>query len=90
MTTQPMQPVPQQLPPVDPGNPLLSPTPTTINAAQVDTPIGKRLAFTVRTPSTTLTIFLEREFAADLARQLAAEAASMGGLVVPAGTGLIR
>jgi hypothetical protein len=43
---------PPQVPPVDPGNQLLSEVPALLTTAIVNTPQGQRLAATIRTAST--------------------------------------
>lgn len=48
---------PDQLP-VDLGNQLLGETPAQLATALLDTPAGQRLALTIRTASTTLTVLL--------------------------------
>lgn len=49
------------VPPVDAGNTLLGETPSVLSTAVMDTPGGQRLALTIRTPSTTLTVLLGRD-----------------------------
>ena len=76
-----------QVPPVDPGNQLLSEVPALFTAALFATPQGQRLALTVRTASTTLTVLLAGPDARNWAQQLAAaaEAMSTAGLIVANG-----
>lgn len=52
---------PNQRPPADPGNMLLTEVPSELSATVIDTPAGQRLMVTVRTPSTTLTLFLQKQ-----------------------------
>lgn len=49
-----------QMPAADPGNPFLSTGPCGLTSTVIDTPEGQRLMLTIRTPSTTLTVFLEK------------------------------
>lgn len=69
----------QPTPPVDPGNGLLAETPAQQTTALVDTPAGQRLALTIRTPSTTLTILLNKADADTWAANLKNNAAQMSG-----------
>ena len=48
--------MPQQAPPVDAGNALLAETPAQLSTALLGTPAGQRMALTIRTASTTLTV----------------------------------
>lgn len=52
--------MPDQMPAADPGNPFLGPGPSGLSSAVIDTPQGQRLMLTVRTASTTVTVFLEK------------------------------
>ena len=74
-------------PPVDQGNQLLAETPAILFTALVDTPQGQRLAMTIRTHSTTLTVLLQGADAKAWAAQLTRESAAMSssGLVVANG-----
>lgn len=90
-------PVPQPVAPFDAGNSLLSEQSAVLVASLVDTGAGQRLALTIRTATTTLTVLLQGPDAKTWAAQLtqAAAAMSSAGLVaaVPlmpaaAGTGL--
>jgi hypothetical protein len=76
---------PDQLP-VDPGNQLLGETPAQLATALVDTPAGQRLALTIRTPSTTLTVLLGAADAAVWAGNVKTAAGQMSstGLIVAA------
>jgi hypothetical protein len=71
-------------PPVDTGNQLLAETPTQCTTALLQTPAGQRLALTIRTPSTTLTVLLSKADAATWAGNIAATAKAMSssGLIV--------
>ena len=70
--------------PVDTGNGLLSETPANLTTALVQTPQGQRLALTIRTASTTLTVLLGAADARTWGAQVkaAAEQMSASGLVV--------
>jgi hypothetical protein len=81
---QPVDPF-TNIPPVDPGNPILAPTPVIWSTAQVETPHGPRLAVTLRTTSTTLTLLLEREHAARLGSDITRAAGQMSSLIIPNG-----
>ena len=76
-----------QVPPVDPGNQLLSEVPAQFTTALVATSQGQRLALTVRTASTTLTVLLQGPDARNWGQQLAkaAESMSAAGLIVANG-----
>lgn len=74
---------PFDVPPIDPGNPILSPGPVIWSTVQVNTPQGKRIAVTIRTTSTTLTLLLERQDALRLGEDITREAATMSALIVP-------
>lgn len=83
---------PTQIPPADPGNQLLAEVPAQLTTAIADTPAGKRLVMTIRTPSTTVTVFLDRDDARAWGDKVKTEADQMGGLTVVRGaapTGLI-
>jgi len=73
--------------PFDTGNPLLAEGPALMITAVIPSPTGQRLAVTVRTPSTSLTVFLAGADAKNWAAQLTRDAAGMSGtrLVVPNG-----
>lgn len=78
---------PPQVPPVDPGNQLLSEAPALFTTAILATPQGQRLALTIRTATTTLTVLLQGPDARNWGQQLAkaAESMSVAGLVVANG-----
>jgi hypothetical protein len=73
--------------PVDQANPLLSETPARLVTALLETPHGQRLALTIRTPSTTLTVLLQPGDAKTWAQLLTGAAAQMSqsGLIVANG-----
>ena len=79
--------MPQPDMPVDQGNPLLGETPARLSLTLVETPQGQRLAVTIRTPSTTLTILLNSADAKTWAGLLSGAAAQMSasGLIVANG-----
>jgi len=72
--------------PVDTGNGLLSETPAQVTTALMQTPHGQRLALTIRTASTTLTVLLAPADAKTWAAQIKAIADQMSasGLIVAA------
>lgn len=72
-----------QTPPMDPGNSILAPGPAQLAASQVQTTNGAMLAVTVRTPSTTVTVFLTREDAAAWGAHLSEGAGALTGLILP-------
>jgi hypothetical protein len=78
---------PPQVPPVDPGNQLLSEVPAQFTTAIVDTTQGQRLALTIRTASTTLTVLLQGKDARNWNQQFTktVESMSVAGLIVANG-----
>lgn len=91
MTTPVPQPGPAQpVPPFDTGNPLLGEQPANLTTALVQTPLGQRLALTVRTASTTATVFLAKADADTWAANIKATADQMSGagLIVAPGNGM--
>ncbi len=88
-----MMPQPVQVPPFDAGNQLLGEQPAQFTTAKLPTPLGERLAVTIRTPSATVTVFLGGKDARTWAKLLTREAEGMSGAglvtgtVVPAGNG---
>ena len=66
-------------PPVDAGNPLLAETPSQLTTALLQTAGGQRLAVTIRTPSTTLTLLLGKADADAWAVNLKNAAVQMSG-----------
>lgn len=79
MTTPPM-------PPVDTGNPMLSEVPASFQCTPVNGPGGQRLALTIRTQSTTLTVLLVKDDAARWRDVMTEAISKMSGLIVPNGT----
>lgn len=73
-------------PPVDPGNAMLAETPAQMTCALMDTPRGQRMALTVRTASTTLTVLLARDDASQWGQIITGTAGQMSGLIL-AGVG---
>lgn len=73
--------------PHDPENELLGPVPSQLSGELVDTPDGQRYALTLRTPCTTLTVFLTRTEALAWGNGIVGLARTMNGLVVPRGLG---
>lgn len=75
-------------PPVDTGNTLLGETPAQLTTALIQTPAGQRLALTIRTPSTTLTVLLGKDDAATWAANIkgTADQMSCSGLIVAKGS----
>lgn len=83
---------PLNLPPVDPGNPLVPqapPLPALLTADVVTTTAGKLLVLTVRTPDTTLTLKLPREDVESWHRFLGDRLGDLRGIVLPPSGGLI-
>ena len=76
-----------QAPPFDIGNELLAEVAAQFTTAIVDVPGGQRLALTIRTASTTLTVMLQGTDAKNWAAQLTMAAAQMSaaGLAVANG-----
>ena len=70
--------------PVDTGNGLLGETPAQVTTALMQTPHGQRLALTIRTASTTLTVLLGAEDARTWGAHItsAADQMSSAGLIV--------
>jgi hypothetical protein len=65
--------------PFDTGNTLLGEQPAMFFTAVIDTPLGQRLAATIRTASTTLTVFLSGADAKNWAAQFSRDAGAMSG-----------
>jgi hypothetical protein len=65
------------IPLFDEGNKLLGELPAQLTTDVIDTVAGQRLALTIRTPTTTLTVFLQGADAKNWAKQLSSEAAVM-------------
>ncbi len=79
---------PAAVPPVDPGNNMLTETPAQLTCAHVDTPAGKRLAVTIRTASTTLTVLLDRDNGQQWGALITQAAATMSSLIVAGAGGI--
>jgi len=79
---------PQAPPPFDPGNPLLGETPAQMSTSLVDTPFGQRMALTIRTASTTMTVLLGRDDATTWGQNISQTANGMSGLIL-AGVGAL-
>ena len=80
--------MPAQSPqPFDASNGLLGETPAQLTTALMQTPTGQRMALTIRTPSTTLTVLLQGADAKSWAATLtgAASQMSVSGLVIANG-----
>lgn len=69
--------------PVDPGNDMLSVVPCKLTASVQQTPLGQRMAVTIRTVDSTLTLFLARDEADNWVNVLAQVRAQMTGLILP-------
>jgi hypothetical protein len=67
----------------DPGNNLLGPAPAEMTLSLVNTPSGQQLAMTIRTSSTTLTVFLSKGSGETWRDQLSGMLAQMNGLILP-------
>ena len=83
---------PLELPPRDPGNPLVPqapPFPVLLTADVLSTTAGKYLELTIRTPDTTLTVKLPRDDVRIWAKFLAERDADLAGIILPPGGGLI-
>lgn len=77
----------EPVPPIDTANALLGETPSALTVAMTDTPGGQRLILTVRTPSTTLSVLLNRDDANSWADLIKQQAGQMSGLIL-AGPGM--
>lgn len=75
------------IPLYDEGNKLLGELPAQLTTDVIDTIAGQRLCLTVRTPTTTLTVFLRGADAKNWAKQLTGESAVMSdsGLITANG-----
>jgi hypothetical protein len=78
-----------QIPPADPGNQLLCEQPAQLTTSLVLTPVGQRLAVTIRTTSATITVFLRGKDAKAWAAQLTRDAAGMSDAGLITGNGRI-
>jgi hypothetical protein len=76
--------------PADNGNRLLEETPAQLMTGLVQTPKGQRLYVTIRTNSTTLTVFLTGAGAKVWAEQFAKEAAAIPGAGLIAANGALK
>ena len=76
-------------PPADLGNSLLASAPAFLTTALAPTTDGQKLLLTIRTPSSTTTVFLSRQDAETWAAQLVSTAQQMShhGLIVAQGNG---
>ena len=68
--------------PWDPANDLLSEVQAQVTAQAVDTPNGPRMALTIRTASTTVTVFLAKGNALMAADKIREEAGKVPGLAL--------
>jgi hypothetical protein len=75
--------------PVDQSNPVLGEIPAALSTAQVTTPNGVRMVLTIRTPSTTCTVFLTGKDAKIWALQITREAENLSDAGLIAGNGTI-
>ena len=73
---------PNQPPAADPGNTFLSIGPCSLSTTIIDTPAGQRMMATIRTASTTLTVFLERQDAENWENVINSERVKMTSLVL--------
>lgn len=71
--------------PFDPTNRLLGETEAEMTVGIAQTPGGQRLAVTIRTASTTLTVFPDRAVADAWRGMIAAGIGKMNGLILPTG-----
>jgi hypothetical protein len=69
-------------PPVDPGNKFLSIVPCALSVSVQQTPMGQKLALTIRTVDTTLTVFLDKDEVESWEKALASGKAGMTGLIL--------
>jgi hypothetical protein len=85
----PSSPLPQAAAPeasaFDRDNPFLQEIPAQCVTDVVQTPGGQRMVLTIRTPGTTVTVFLMRDDAEKWRDQISATIARMNGLIVPGG-----
>lgn len=73
--------------PIDMGNHLLGPGPAVLTTSMVPTTDGQRLALTIRTTSTTLTVLLDKNDVTAWLNQLQRDAARMGGSTLVTASG---
>lgn len=84
-------PAPQQVPAFDHGNQLipLAETPAQLTTAKIPGPGGELLAWTIRTPTTTLTVLLGGKNAKTWARQVTRDAEGMSEAGLVTGNGVV-
>jgi hypothetical protein len=70
------------VPPVDPVNKFLSIVPCGLTVSVQQTPMGQKLALTIRTVDTTLTVFLDKDEVESWEKVLASGKAGMTGLIL--------
>lgn len=73
------------IPQFDAGNQLLSIVPCQLTVSPQQTPAGQRLAATIRTVDTTLTLFLAADEVDNWMAALKSGRAQMNGLILPGG-----
>lgn len=74
----------------DAGNPLIEAVPSMLTTGTVPAPGGGRpvqMVVTIRTPSTTLTVLLDREFGMTWSRNIAETACLLAAPQAPSGNG---
>lgn len=71
-----------EVPVVDVGNPLLAETPAHLACAVAQTPGGQRAVLTIRTASSTVTVFLSKQDLEQWQSDLKATRSAMTGLIV--------
>ena len=81
--------MPQPIPAVDLGNGLLAERPAQLTTAVVTTPAGQRLALTIRTETSTLTVLLQGSDAKLWAQQITRDAAMVPGAGLIAARGVV-
>ena len=72
----------QNVPAADPGNQFLSEGPSSLSSTVINTPNGQRLMLTVRTGSTTLTVFLEKQMGESWVKVISDGVTQMSSLVL--------
>lgn len=77
---------PAPVPPMDAANTLLTPGPAQLCLGLVQTSDGQRLALTVRTGSTTQTVFLTKDDADLWSENIRVAAGKMSRLIVASGS----
>jgi hypothetical protein len=68
--------------PWDPANTLLQETQAQVTVQSMDTPNGPRVVLTLRTASTTMTVFLRKGNALTAAEKIASEARKLPGIML--------